>query len=609
MLVAGCSDSGSSDSSASTESSASTVSQPSISSSSSHSSSSEAHLKGPQLLQSKGCVACHGDNGLDPNQPIVFANFNLHSLAAKITEDMPPGDPTTCDEQCAISIAEHLMALNPQPECEDITPLPRRLRLLTKFEYINTINDLFGRTSSRLVASTVGSDTRVHGFDNNVRANSVTIGRMDGFWTSAAAVAKSVSVTARLRSCSAEQTAECFVANFGRDAFRRPLTDQELADYVNLFKLANSDSQGARFVIQAMLIAPSFLYRTELGDAGVLTPYEVASLLSYTFWGTMPDESLFEKARNNQLQTIAELRSTVDEMLSNDKALNQFTHFGRQWLNVEPIVSLARDGFQFPKFTFPLKLALDEELNLFLQELLLTDGYTMADFFMNDFVFANEILADFYGLPPITGTGLQKVAANNQRGGLLFTGAVLARNAKFFESNPIQRGLLVRHQLLCQEFSPPPPNVGLVAPFDHTLPTRERYAAHSENEACANCHQYIDEIGFAFEHYDAVGQYRTTTIDGEAVDASGSITGLATMTDSDSHLFTDLSGLSSVLATEGFNATSACVATQFQRMMDGVEKPDSCTITNTVARWNPNEHSLRDLWIEMVASQAYRQRQ
>jgi hypothetical protein len=222
--------------------------------------------------------------------------------------------------------------------------------------------------------------------------------------------------------------------------------------------------------------------------------------------------------------------------------------------------------------------------------------------------FANNALANFYGISA-AGDQLTKVAAGSQRGGVLRLGAVLTRNSKFDESHPIKRGLIVRRNLLCQEFGTPPANVGEVEPFDASRPTRERFTAHSENEACATCHQFIDEIGFGFENYDAVGEFRTAEANGALVDATGTITGLNLLTDSDSHFFTDLQDLSEILAVDARQATSSCLAEQFQRMMDGEAKPDNCTVANTVTRWNPAEKSLKDLWVEMVSSQTFTKRQ
>ncbi len=523
---------------------------------------------------------------------------------------MPLNAPGTCTGECAQAVGAYLWSLKPaQAACRTEAPLPRRLRLLTKFEYINTINDLFARTDAQYFAGNVGTDTEVRGFDNNVAANTITLGRMDGFWSAAENVAKTVSLNRYLNSCPTASAASCFVEQFGRRAFRRPLNAEEKAEYIDLFNQAPSRDVGARYVVQTMLVSPNFLYRTELGQNGVLTQYEIASLMAYTFWGSMPDDSLLDLAANNQLSNKDQLKQTVDSLLKNTKAQQQFAHFGRQWLRVESVTSVARDTALFPDFNYGIAGFMDTELNLFLQEVLLQAGYTMADFVSTNFTYVNPILESYYGLPATAGTGFHKVSLTNRPGGILFNGALLTRNAKFFETHPIQRGLFVRNRLLCHQLGAPPPNVGLVEPFNPNLPTRERFARHSANASCASCHQYIDDIGFAFEHYTAVGQYRATEANGAAVNAAGRITGLNQLSDTDSHAFNNLPELANILATEGFNSLSACAAEQFTRLTHGVNEPDRCTLDNTISRWNPSASSLRDLWIEIVASQSFTQRQ
>ncbi|MEM9360900.1 MAG: DUF1592 domain-containing protein, partial [Pseudomonadota bacterium] len=444
---------------------------------------------------------------------------------------------------------------------------------------------------------------------NNASANRVTSARMDAYWNAAGAIAAAANVNSWLstNSCSQNDMGYCFVEKFGRDAFRRDLTDEEKTEYQGLFLEGENDEEAARIIVQAMLVSSNFLYRNELGQNGQLTQYEIANLLSYTFWGSMPDQVLLEKAENNQLSNVNELGDEVERLISSEKARKQFVHFGRQWLDAEPVEGLDRDPLQFPDFSPSLATAMDEEVELFLAEVMLQDGYMMEDIFQSDFVFANQELASFYGMPAVNGSSMQKVANTETRGGVLSLGAVLARNAKFDDSHPIKRGLLVRSHLLCQEFGTPPPVIGEVEPFDPDKPTRERFAAHTANEGCASCHQFIDEIGFAFENYDAIGKYRTTEGNNLAIDASGSISGLERMTDPDVHSFMNLQDLSAVLASDGLDSTSKCFVETFQRMMNGVEEPDSCTADNTAQRWSSG--SIKDLWVEMIASQSFTQRQ
>lgn len=181
-------------------------------------------------------------------------------------------------------------------------------------------------------------------------------------------------------------------------------------------------------------------------------------------------------------------------------------------------------------------------------------------------------------------------------------GAVTATLSSVKESHPIHRGLLIRRNLLCQDFAPPPPNIGEVEPLDPNKPTRERFAAHTNNPNCQSCHQYIDNIGFGFENYNAVGQFRTVEGNNLPVDASGGISGLAIMTESDSYSFSDLRGLSTVLATSGNQATSMCLARQYQRFANGVSEPNECAVSASYSRWQSKSTDLRDMMLETVTS-------
>lgn len=574
-------------------------------------------MSGAEVYAAAGCLGCHGNDAQQRGAEIQFQNYTLKTLTRHINDYMPKSDldpnaAQQCVGACAQKAAEYVWSLRPQVSCDDgAQALPQRLRLLTKFEYVNTINDLFARNDGETLASGVSSDTVVRGFDNNAEGNAITSARMDSYWNAAQNVAEVVDVTPWLNThnCGQQDPAYCFVESFGRRAFRRDLNDDEKDEYRDLFAAGANEEQGARYVVQAMLVSPNFLYRTELGENGRLTQYEVASLLAYTFWGSTPDEQLLDRARGNNLGNAEQLRQVAQSMVSDPRARRQFVHFGRQWLDVGSVVGLDRDRNLFPAFTGQVAAAMDREVELFLEELLLGDDYTMADFFVSDFVFVNQALANFYGINGVSGENLRKVDATAQRGGVLTLGALLARNSKFDESHPIHRGLLVRNKLLCQEFAAPPADIGEVEPFDPSKPTRERFAAHSSEPACAACHQFIDEIGFAFEHYDAVGQYRAAEADNMPVDASGMISGLSRMTDPDMYAFGDLQDLSHILATEGLEPTAKCLAEQFHRMMDGLAQPDQCTVASNAARWQPQVNSIKDLWIEIVASQIFTQRQ
>ena len=51
---------------------------------------------------------------------------------------------------------------------------------------------------------------------------------------------------------------------------------------------------------------------------------------------------------------------------------------------------------------------------------------------------------------------------------------------------------------------------------------RDRLGLHRANPVCASCHSGMDPLGFALEHYDAIGEWRESA-DGIPIDASGKL--------------------------------------------------------------------------------------
>ena len=94
----------------------------------------------------------------------------------------------------------------------------------------------------------------------------------------------------------------------------------------------------------------------------------------------------------------------------------------------------------------------------------------------------------------------------------------------------VLRGKWVLENLLGAPPPPPPPNVPPLKENDgRSKPTALRSAGAAPDPVCASCHSRMDPLGFALEHYDAVGQWRDTdsgaainasiTLHGEAVDS------------------------------------------------------------------------------------------
>ena len=619
-IVTGCSGVDENASSVSMSLPASSSSSPTNNSSSQMSSASSAggstlSKTGEELYKEHSCNGCHDDDGQNEVAPIIFANWNAESLATKIHNTMPKivGQPSDCEDECARLVAEYILSLAPEVSCDTPTePLPRRLRLLTNREYANTINDLLQRSDGATIIQSFEADTLIEGFDNNANGSVATTGRVDGYWAAAEKIASTQNNIDSLLDCgqapqnaSADDIRRCadrFVPNFGEQVFRRPLTNDEVTRYKTVFNLGETRKDAFAFTLQALLSSPHFLYRSEVGiaeNAGQysLTQYEIASLLSYTFWGSMPDRELLDAARNNQLNDSNNLRQQAQRLLDNDRAKAQFGHFGRQWFRLNGLTAKQKDGELFPDYSAQLSQWMDQELDLFLQDILLDNSTTTGDLYTANFTYLNQGLAEYYGIGNVTTNDFQKVTTPSERAGLLTKGTLLTLNATAKENDPIHRGLLIRRNALCQTFGAPPANVGEIEPLDPNKPLRERLLAHSNNDACSACHQHIDPLGFAFEQFDAVGRYRTTEGNNLPVDSKGVLTGMRSMADTDEHPFENLNDLSQALANAGSDQINTCATEQFIRYQQGVAKPDQCTVEATLTRWQNRSNNLIDLWL------------
>jgi hypothetical protein len=210
--------------------------------------------------------------------------------------------------------------------------------------------------------------------------------------------------------------------------------------------------------------------------------------------------------------------------------------FHEQLLKVASFGSVLKDPKRFPNFTPALAPVLQNEARLFLDQLLVKQGAGIGEVLTASFTFVNDQTAPFYGLAPKYGTTMTRVDLEpGKRAGILTQVGFLATNGGLTQSDPIHRGVAVNFNLLCNEVKPPPDMVPPLPAEMAGQSNRQRIDEHTK--ACgAGCHNtIINPVGFAFEHYDAIGAWRdidnalpidataTFNIDGKAVTYDGAI--------------------------------------------------------------------------------------
>jgi Protein of unknown function (DUF1592)/Protein of unknown function (DUF1588)/Protein of unknown function (DUF1595)/Protein of unknown function (DUF1585) len=335
--------------------------------------------------------------------------------------------------------------------------------------------------------------------------------------------------------CTTTDTAcaQQFVRGFGKRAFRAPLDDAQAAKYDALFAAQPSFAAGVHDVVRAMLVSPYFLFRQELGapdpqDPALyhLTPYEVATNLSYLVTGSMPDDALLAAADAGALATPDQLDQQVTRMLADARARDAVMHFMDGWLGLDRVLTTVKDQSVYGALDDNLRQSMYAESRALVIDTMFTQHGTLADLLTADHTFLDQRLAGFYGLAANGGGDSVRVSlAPAQRDlGILAHASLMTAFSTSTSSSPVQRGKLVRTRLLCQNLPPPPGNLptALVPPSGQPQTTRQRFEGHDTVQPCAGCHTMIDPVGFAFEQYDGIGQRRTQE-NGINVDTSGQI--------------------------------------------------------------------------------------
>ena len=295
--------------------------------------------------------------------------------------------------------------------------------------------------------------------------------------------------------------------------------------------VTGADPQTAqRIFLHGIFSSASFMYRTELGEPGEganqvvrLTQHEVASALSFAITAGPPDAELLAAAAAGELKTSDQREAHARRLLATPAAQKRLHHFIREWLGLTGLANLNKNNQVFPSFSAAFKDSSQGETRAFIDHVIANEGGSVKELLGANYTFADGRMSAFYGTTTTPNGALGKVPLPPECAGILTQASVLATYALFDSSSPIRRGKFVLTRLLCREVPPPPATVVIIPPApapDAT--TRARFAAHTNNPACAGCHRTLDPIGFGFENFDGLGKHRTTE-NGLAVDASGAV--------------------------------------------------------------------------------------
>lgn len=381
-----------------------------------------------------------------------------------------------------------------------------------------------------------------------------------------------------------EEECASFIARvFGERAWRRPLLAEEIERLMVIFLAARAEDlafePAVGLMVQALLISPHFWYRPEpisapdTAQAQPLTAWELASRLSYFLWSSMPDDALFAAARDGSLLEDDVLLAQVDRMLADPKAMALVDQLGAQWLFVRAVDDAFPDYAWFPTWDEQLRASMREEMRRSVADVLLSDR-PLTDLLTDDTAWVDARLAQHYGIPEPTSDWERVSLEGTGRVGLLTRAGLLTALSYPTRTSPTKRGAWVLDNLLCEAPPPPPANVEALAEVESEAgaTVRERLELHRTDPVCRSCHQVMDPIGLALEHFDGVGQWREED-NGQPIDATGSMP--------DGTVFNDARDMAAFIASD--------------------PRFDRCAVHKTFTRALGRAPGVEDLvWFEMI---------
>ena len=498
------------------------------------------------------------------------------------------------------------------------------MRRLLTHEYTRSIELLLGPEAAAVVE--VSADVPQEGFDAiGSSILSISTQPVEAYERSADAIAAAAlannDTLADLAPCVAEETPtkSCFdqlAENVGPMFYRRPLTSAEIDELTDVAEFAHDWAedeglepigQGLHFELMALLQSPSFLYLTMVGDLddetghNLLTPHELAARLSFFLLGRTPDKALLDKASDGQLDTPEQIRSVAQAMVGTTEAWISLVTFYDELFRLRYLAETPKNAELFPEWTPEIASAMREETLMLLEDIMWTKNGDARQIFAADYTYANDALAEIYGIDEPDSDDLVKTSwpAKQNRAGLLSQGSFLAHQSTPHRSSPTKRGKFILGFVMCREIGPPPDDVIPELPEDpkEGATLQEQLEQHMEDPACNSCHGQTDPVGFAYEYFGPVGQYRTEDNGGQ-ISGAGEVSYIGE--------WTNAAELGAILAEH--EDTSQCMIRNFIRGKLGYTEENGQTpaIHDLDVAFGSDGYSIKSLLVEMAASPLFR---
>jgi hypothetical protein len=449
--------------------------------------------------------------------------------------------------------------------CTPLPPITRRLWRLSAEQWGNAVQTLLALPAAPVLTSRGGeagfaffSDVSLQ-VDSDMQYNMYTLSQ-------AALTQIDPTVTTTIAPCTgttaAAETAcaTTFVTAFAQNAFRRPLDPGEVTNLMSVYAQgAMQDYKtGIELMIQAVIISPSFVYRTELGPstltadangnypATTLTPYEVASQLGFTLLGTVPDAALMAAAANGSLGTTAGITTQINRLLALPAVQANLTNIVLGWFNIGQMFSKTKDTSLLSALSMTEQDQTGIENDLltstqdFVNGILWSGTGKIDDLLTSQTVYVNQRLATLYagvtyaGQPPTSDTTFVPATwpASQGRSGILTQPSYLWSASDPSLNSIVKRGKGIHDNVICQDSlgmpvdlsTPSAKNVIACKSPDGTqvLSTCDSEILQSDArmtfQPCETCHSQMDPYARVLQNFGPIGNYRTVDEAGRPID-------------------------------------------------------------------------------------------
>ena len=514
------------------------------------------------------------------------------------------------------------------PSCSPGVATTSQIPRLTNAEYDGTIRDLLGVTT--LTAASGSSPS-------NLLATDQAGGLTDVGWAAYKTVGEDIAAQVMADATLKTKFITCDPAvgtclhdtavSFGRKAFRRPLTPDEIAAFDAVIAAGpditptGAPAEVAEALLYMFLVSPSFLQREELQDSSDgaghfnLSTYEVASRLSYMLWGAPPDDTLNQAADAQQLGTAAQILAQAQRMIQDPKTRDMTQTFHRyymlmglntRWDNTN------KDPSLYPAFNKGLVPTQQQETQMFFDNIVFAKSGTFDDLLKSTTAFVSSATAPMYGLDPSKfGAGLTETTLDANHPGFLTRLGFLNAYSGYTVTSPILRGAFITKQILGIAIGAPPPGAEQTAlpPASDTLNTnRLRYAALTAGPDCVGCHSaFINPPGDALEAFNTVGAWQTVEADtGAPIDSTADIALDATGTNT-VHVTGPADLMAAIATAPGAKTQYADKWVSFAYQREG-HPDDACTVQQLAAKMTAGGYTVLNLMTDLTQTLSFRVR-